>query len=182
MKRLHEYCTGKLHVSYQSNCSFLLQFFYLHLHTCTLCKDLKYFNFHLKIFFNFHLKKYSSIYIFQIIFKSKNHNNCKPMKYPKIKLELSFLNSEFRVLHYVQFHWNITNKTMSHQVQQMNHYTKKLSHFEAWQMLTYKPVTTTITVIITFRKQKLCSTLKMVSLDLVFPCFFFHFTNAFFFF
>ena len=92
------------------------------------------------------------------------------MKYPKIKLELSFLNSEFRVLHYVQFHWNITNKTMSHQVQQMNHYTKKLSH---WQMLTYKPVTTTITVIITFRKQKLCSTLKMVSFDLVFPCLFF---------
>ena len=62
---------------------------------------------------------------------------------------------------------------MSHQVQQMNHYTKKLSHFEAWQMRTYKPVTTTITVIITFRKQKLCSTLKMVSFDLVFPCLFF---------
>ena len=93
------------------------------------------------------------------------------MKYPKIKLELSFLNSEFRVLHYVQFHWNIANKTMSHQVKKMNHYTKKLSHFEAWQMLTYKPVTTTITIIITFRK--LCSTLKMVSLDLVFPWFFF---------
>ena len=72
---------------------------------------------------------------------------------------------------------------MSHQVQQMNHYKKKLSHFEAWQMLPYKPVTTTITVIITFRKQKLCSTLKMVSLDLVFPWFFFfHFTIAFFFF
>ena len=119
MKRLHEYCTGKLHVSCQSSCCFLLQFFYLHLHTCTLSKDLKYFNFHLKIFFNFHLKiffnfhlkiffnfhlKYSSIYIFQTIFKSKNHNNCKPMKYPKIKLELFFLNSEFRVLHYVQFH------------------------------------------------------------------------------
>ena len=62
---------------------------------------------------------------------------------------------------------------MSHQVQQMNYYTKKLSQFEAWHMLTYKPVTTTITVIITFRKQKLCSTLKMVSFDLVFPCLFF---------
>ena len=49
---------------------------------------------------------------------------------------------------------------MSHQVQQMNYYTKKLSQFEAWHMLTYKPVTTTITVIITFRKQKLRSTLK----------------------
>ena len=71
---------------------------------------------------------------------------------------------------------------MSHQVQQRNYYTKKLSHFEAWQTLTYKPVTTTTTVIITFRKQKLRSTLKMVSFDLVFPCLFFKFTIAFSFF
>ena len=71
---------------------------------------------------------------------------------------------------------------MSHQVQQMNYYTKKLSQFEAWHMLTYKPVTTTITVIITFRKQKLCSTLKMVSFDLVSLVFFFKFTIAFSFF